>query len=331
MIPRNQLVTLVATIKSEPRISFDKQVIAVGDSRAYVSLFPKYRVGDRLKIEGKVDERGRMFNPKVEKTGEVLSIMYKVSSIRGGISDKIKSMLPSREATLVVGSVLGVDNIEQGFRDQLIATGTIHVVVVSGQNLAIVAALFLKLAKYVGRRQSLVLATLVVFAYALLTGFAPPVVRASLMVLAASLSIFLGRQTLPVLNLFVAALLILFIWPSALFEVSFQLTFAASLGIMTMGQKLSKLLERVPVFGENAAIATSAYLFTAPVIFWHFGRLSLISPIANIFVAEAVFPIMVFGFLTVGASLIFMPLAQVFAYLAYVPALYFVAVVEFFS
>ena len=395
VLPKNQYLIFIATVKNEPKISYDKQVIAVGDGKVYTSLFPKYRVGDRLKIEGKVDDVGRIFNAKVEKVEEVSSIWYLVSGIRTKIADNIQSMLPSREATLVVGSVLGVDNIDADFRDQLIKTGTIHVVVVSGQNLAIVAGLFLGLPKFLGRKFSLVLATIVVFSYALLTGFQPPVIRASLMVLASSLAVFWGREAVPILNLLVAALIIAFIWPSAIFEVSFQLTFAASLGIMTLGRKLSTLMRGVPdfvgspedavgptalyprptsslhsnldikisksldaagarrgaptrvtqpnvaarnvvsflvgLFGENFAIATSAFLFTAPVIYFHFQRLSILSPITNVLVAEAVAPIMILGFLISGATLIFMPLAQLLAYLVFVPAFYFVKVVEIFA
>lgn len=330
-IPRNEDLKLVFVVEKEPRISGNSQQIAVGDARVYTDLFPRYRVGDKLKVDGEVDDAGRMFNAKVEKVGEVSGIQYSVSSIRNEISNNIKSMLPQKEATLVVGTVLGVDDIDSEFREQLIDTGTIHVVVVSGQNLMIVAGMFLALSKFLGRRVSVVLATFFVFAYATLAGFEPPVLRASLMVLATTIAIYFGRETSALWSLLVAALVIIFIWPSAIFEVSFQLTFAATLGIVTMGQKLSKVFDRLPVIGENAAIATSAYIFTAPVIFYHFERVSLIAPLTNILVAEAVFPIMVFGFLTAGASLIFAPLGQFFAWLAYIPALYFVKVVEVFS
>ena len=236
-------------------------------------------------------------------------------------------------------------------------------------------------AKIFGRRKSLILAILAVFFYAILTGFEPPVVRASLMVLAASLAVFLGRQSWPIWNLILAALVIIFIWPHALFEVSFQLTFAATLGIMTLGQQLLKLKPKseirisksetntnvqnsksktvlnlghsnfsiVSLFRRkirvsehfvlvisnlliaNAAIAISAYLFTAPVILFHFGKIWPLAPLVNILVMEAVFPLTILGFLTAFASLIFMPFALIFAYLAYVPAFFFVETVEIFS
>lgn len=331
VLPKGEVLTFTFTVKSEPKFFDNRQLVKVGDSRIYTELSPKYSVGDRLKVSGKVDDSGRIFNAEVEKIGQKDSVLGFFSRLRFRLTQNIASLLPSREATLVVGSVLGVDDISSEFRDQLTETGTIHVVVVSGQNLTIVAAIFLSLSKYIGRRKSLVLACFFVFLYALLAGFEPPVVRASLMVLASSFAVYFGRESNAVWNLFIAALVILFVWPGAIFEISFQLTFAASFGIMTLGKRLSKAFSKVPVFGENAAVSTSAYLFTAPVVFYHFGRISPLSPFVNVLVAEAVFPIMVFGFLTAISSLIFMPLAQLFAYFAYVPALYFVKVVELFS
>ena len=326
-LPRNQPIKFEAIVKREPRIYDMYQVVYVADSKVYVDLYPRFRVGDRLLVEGKLDEKGRMFKGKVEKNGEVSSLTRLRSRLRENISQKISRLLPIREATLVTGTVLGVDRISAEFREELVKTGTIHVVVVSGQNLSIVAAMFLAQVRFVGRRRSMVLAVLAVFAYAFLTGFEPPVIRASIMVLVSTLAVYLGREADALWSLFIAATAIVLIWPHAIFEISFQLTFAATLGIMTLGQLLKARLGRFGLLGNNAAIATSAYIFTAPIILFYFGQVSPIAPIANIFVAEAVFPIMVLGFLTATATLIFMPLAQVLAYLAFVTAMYFTQVV----
>src|SRR3989344_2450309 len=296
-LPKNQPIKLVATIKKEPRISGGFQVLEIGDSKVYVDLYPRFRVGDRVLLSGEADSEGRIFRSQVEIIGHQESIPSFFSSLRLKISQNIASYLPSREATIVSGTVLGVDTIERNFRDELVKTGTIHVVVVSGQNLMIVAGVFLSLLRYIGRRKSLALACLAVITYAFLTGFEPPIVRASIMVILASVAIYFGRQMMPVWSLVLAALLILFVWPQAGFEVSFQLTFAATLGIMTLGQKFANLwpkseariskseintnvqnsksktvldLNHSNLLIQNAAIATSAYLFTAPIILFYF-------------------------------------------------------------
>lgn len=340
-LPKNQPIKFEATIKRDPRVYDTHQVIYAADSRIYVSPYPRYRVGDRLLVEGMFDSEGKMFDPSVNKIGEVSSIASFRSDLREKISGRIGELLPAREATLVVGTVLGIDTIGADFREELIKTGTIHVVVVSGQNLMIICGMIFALSKFIGRRKSMIFSAVAVFSYAFLTGFEPPVVRASIMVLASTAALFLGRESSVIWSLAIAAVGIILVWPQALFEISFQLTFAATLGIVTLGRLMTSFAgsstgatrryKFIRLFFEIAAIPLSAFVFTAPLIMFYFSRVSLISPVVNILVSEAVMPIMVFGFLIAFATLIFMPLAQVLAYFAYVPALYFSEVVRLFS
>jgi len=386
-LPRNRDLKFEATVKNEPKIYDTGQVISVANAKIYVGLYPRYRVGDRILVSGKINDSGKMFQAKVEKIGSGGGLSAFLGVFRDKISGNINSLMSVREATLISGAVLGVDSIGQRFHDELVKTGTIHVVVVSGQNLMIVAGIFMALAPYIGRKKSVVLATFAVFAYAFITGFEPPVLRAALMVLVTTLALYFGRETNVLWTMGIAGALIVFVFPQSLFEVSFQLTFAASFGIVTLGKYLegvfngfvghalaldyflsrdqrlvvslhrtfdsqnskivpSKAVSLRIVGGstaatpfdmigislvQNAAIATSAYLFTAPIIIFYFGRISPIAPIANILVAEAVFPMMILGFATAILSLIFMPLAQVLAYLAFVPAFYFSQVVRIFA
>lgn len=328
-------IDIKITLKDSPKVSNQYQIIESGKLRVFADIYPRFQVGDVIRVRGEANSEGLVFRPEIKKIGRSESWLTKISDLRLEISSRIDQLLPSREATLVKGMVLGVDEIEKSFREQLIATGTIHAVVVSGQNLSIVAGFFMVFVKCLGRRLSMIMAIFGVLFYALLTGFEVPVVRALIMVVLSSGAVFLGRERLAVWNLTLSAILILLVWPEAIFDVSFQLTFAATLGIMTLGQRLNRITNyKNPITKlliGNAAVATSAYLFTAPIIFWHFGRLSLIAPLVNVLVAEAVVPIMVLGFAVAIASLIFMPFAQILALFAFVQAFYFVKLVEIFS
>ena len=148
------------------------------------------------------------------------------------------------------------------------------------------------------------------------------------MVIVSTLAVYFGREANTLVSIILAALLILFFAPEAAGEISFQLTFAATLGIALLGKRLANFWKKVPVLGEAAAVSLSAFLFTAPMIMFYFGRISVLSPIVNVMVAEAVLPIMVLGFGVATLSLILTPIAQVLAYLAFVPAFYFVKVVQ---
>lgn len=318
-------------VVSDVKNTDTSQILVFKNITVFALKYPEYKAGDKVTVSGFVDLDGKIFKPEIEVTGASSNLFIAISGLRQKILSKIRTLLPEREATLVAGEILGASDIPSEFKAELTKTGTIHVVVVSGQNLMIVLGVFMALSRYIGRRRSLVLSVLAIFAYALIAGFAPPAVRAMIMVLAATLALFLGRQVSTLLALFLAAVLIVIFSPASLFTISFQLTFAATLGIVTLGQVLQKKFSRVPFFGENAAISLSAFIFTGPIILYYFGRISLLAPIANILVAEAVFPIMILGFFLSIASLIFTPLAVFFAFLAFVPAHYFSLVVSFFA
>jgi competence protein ComEC len=330
VLPKNvnlKFEAVVANIKSTDT----GQVLSFANITVFAPKYPEYKEGDRLVISGFVDSDGKLFKPQIEFIGASSNLLTFTSGLRREVLSKIRTLLPEREATLVAGEVLGASDIPSEFKAELTKTGTIHVVVVSGQNLMIVAGVFMAFSRYIGRRKSLVLSVFAIFLYALLAGFQPPVVRAMIMVLVATLALFAGRQVSVLLAIFLAAVLIVIFSPSSLFTISFQLTFAATLGIVTLGQVLQKKFRRIPFLGENAAIALSSFVFTAPVILYYFGRISLLAPIANILVAEAVFPIMILGFFLSVTSIVFSPLAALFALITYAPAHYFSLVVAFFA
>lgn len=330
-LPKNRDLKFEATIARDVETRDESQIIKVGNLRIWTPLYPEYAVGDRVIIEGYADQNGNIFKPKVEKIGTATVNFSYVSKVRSKIASTVSGILPQKEAALVLGTVLGLNSMPDDFKQELIKTGTIHVVVVSGQNLMILAGVVMAFTRYLGRRQSLALSLFAVLGYSLIAGFEPPVIRASLLVLASVVGIYFGREVNAIWSLFLAGVLILFVWPQAVFEISFQLTFAASLGIITLGQKLSKVFSRVPIVGENGSVAISAFLFTLPIIIYHFGRVSLLSPLVNVLVAEAVLPIMVLGFAISAASLIFTPIASVLSLLIYPVAFFFVQVVHFFA
>lgn len=329
VLPKNSFVKVEATVETLA-VTEGSQRFNVGDAVVFAPLYPSLAAGDRVVVEGRVDVEGRMFEPKIEVIGHTKSVSSVLWKFRQNVAGRVETLLPPREATLVVGTVLGVDKISRDFREDLTKTGTIHVVVVSGQNLAIVAGIFLALVRYLGRRTAMILAVCACLLYALLTGFEAPVVRALLMVTASTLALFFGRSATAILSLCAAALVIIFIWPSSILSVSFQLTFAATLGIVTLGSYLQKIF-KVHVVGEVTAVCIGAFVFTAPVILYHFGQISLLSPIVNILISEAIFPVMILGFLLVVFAYVFMPVAQIVAYLVFVPAHFFVEVVGFFA
>ena len=138
--------------------------------------------------------------------------------------------------------------------------------------------------------------------YALLAGGDPPVVRAVYMAGLMYLGQSLGRGTKSGWVLTLTAWVMLMIDPVLLSSASFQLSVAASYGLMVVEPWLSKKL--VAVVGDGLinfagsiglTTTVSTMLLTMPIIWWHFGRMSLVSIVSNILILPFVPPMMMFG------------------------------------
>lgn len=241
----------------------------------------------------------------------------------------VNQLFPEPQASLLNGILLGVKNIPKNFEDALKITGTIHVVVVSGYNLSVVGGFFSSLAGTLKRQHAVILALTSVLLYALLVGLEPPVVRAALMATITYLSVWLGKQRLALWSLVITGLVMILFDIKNITNLSFQLSFLATLGIIVFSNKFSLLLKNLPdFFRESLATTLAAQLLVLPVIFYHFGTLSLISPLVNALVLWTIPFATILGFITLLIAIIFNPLAQIIAWVTWVPLSIFIWVVE---
>ncbi len=216
-------------------------------------------------------------------------------------SNLVNSYLPEPEATLLNGILFGLP-VPKGsvLLDQLKTTGLLHLVVLSGMNITIIAqGTRIALARF-GKRVSLAGAAGCVAGFTLFVGPEPPIVRASIMGTLSLLAVYLGRRYEAVMGLFVSALIIALVSPVWLSGLSFQLSFGATLGIMLFaGSPGLGANARIPPFItwilKELRMTLSASLFTVPLIFFAFRRVSLIAPVANLLVSWMIAPLMVFG------------------------------------
>jgi competence protein ComEC len=264
------------------------------------------------------------------KGNPLLAALYKLRDRAEEVTMKI---LPQPEASLLAGILLGQDqhmpdNLKTAFRD----TGTAHIYAISGFNIAILAGLFSSLA---GKLFSKKWAPLVAFTgitfYTLLVGAEPPVVRAAIM---GGLSLFgrqLGRKQAGENSLVFAAATMCVFNPMLPWDPSFQLSFMATLGLVLYADPLQRgfahLLEnRISpalaawlegVVGEYILVTLAAQITVFPVITAHFQRISLVSLLANPLILPPQPLVMTLGGAAVLAGMVFLPLGQGLAYLAY--------------
>lgn len=245
--------------------------------------------------------------------------------IRNSLDQRIGQLLPSPQAELLSGILLGQNKSLPGqLKLALRDTSTLHIVVASGQNLSLVAGFFLCLAGLIKRRQAILFSLLAVSLYTLLTGMQVPILRAAVMFSLSSLAEVFGRQRSGgwVLGLTAGAMLL--VNPLWISDLSFQLSFLATFGVIVVAPILLKFLDKIPFLGQDLAVTTGAQVMVMPVIIQNFHQLSIVGIFANLFVGWTVLFIMIFGFL----AIIF---GSVFSLITNVLLTYFIYVVKFFA
>ncbi len=256
-------------------------------------------------------------------------------------------IFPEPEASLLAGILLGDDNglsasLQQAYKN----TGTAHIIAISGFNIAIIAGVFIFLfSRLFGRRKGAVAAVIGIVLYTILVGATASVVRAAIMGTLAILAGQLGRRQNGLNLLAITAGIMAIFNPNILWDVGFQLSFAATLGLVLYAQPLqdwfTRLLARRLPLGTAQSISAplsavmfftlAAQLTTLPVMASQFGRISLVSIIANPFILPVQPAVMVLSGLAVLLSFIYLPLGQVVAWVAWPFAAYTDRAVQFFN
>lgn len=207
--------------------------------------------------------------------------------IRNHVFSKAYEYFPSPSAELLLGMTVGIDNLKRVavFKEALKNTGTIHVVVVSGFNIALVQNLILRILGSVYKRKNLVIALLATLFYAFLSGFEPPVIRAWVMGTFAGVGKHLGRSISAMQLLIVSALILLLFNPSFIVSLSFQLSFLATLGLLMFSDIFKAIFRRFisdkSFLFEDLTATFSAQVTVLPLLSYTFGQISLIGFLVN--------------------------------------------------
>ena len=254
---------------------------------------------------------------------------------------------PDPEASLLAGILLGEEggipeDVEEDFQE----TGTSHIIVISGFNITIVAGFFIT---FFGRLfkpgWGALTAAVGIGLYTLLVGADPAVVRAALM---GGLGLFarqIGRRQHSLNAVAGASLMMAVFNPQLPWDVSFQLSLAATLGLILYAEPFSRGFRRLaarvmasdlvqrttrPV-SEFILYTLAAQLTTIPVLLFHFQRLSWIAPLANPFILPVQPPIMVLGGMALMLGMVWFPLGKYCALIVFPFISYTIRAVEYFA
>jgi len=228
--------------------------------------------------------------------------------------------------------ILGIKrNIPDYFNDALSKTGLTHIIALSGYNITIILIVLGNvLLGYLNRKQVFIVGMLFVLAFVVLTGAASSVVRAAIFSLMVIFGKTIGRQADFTNLILLAAVTMLLLNPFLLrSDVGFQLSFLAFAGIIYLSPVIKKIFEKekykkIPEWIKNPLTETlSAQILVTPLILTIFGRVSFISPLANVLVLWIIPLSMGLAFAVGLAGIIFYPLGFVLAFLLW-PCLEFI-------
>ncbi|MDO8734441.1 MAG: ComEC/Rec2 family competence protein, partial [Elusimicrobiota bacterium] len=196
-----------------------------------------------------------------------------------------KNLLPQQAAVLsgiTIGEKSGLTTYIQKI---FIDAGVMHVLVVSGSNVAFVSVIFFWIFRSILRLKkkiSLGLLIPIILLYAMITGANPPVLRATIMTLIVIFALLLSRNADVYQGIFLAALIILIYNPLTLFEAGFQMSFAATLGIIYFfpifqsAMKIHKLPKFFNWFLSVFLASFSAQIAIVPLMAYYFNKVSII-------------------------------------------------------
>lgn len=351
---KGEPVTFNGTVTGIPRetagqLRFQVKAEAPNEGTALIVLYgPKetYRYGDRVEINGELRippdtgsfsykdylERNGVsvicYNPSIRhlsgKGGD--SFRVQIYSFREILLDRIYTLFREPENSLMAGIILGDETkiparVERDFQ----RTGTAHIIAISGANFTVLCWFLLALVRRILPKwwAPLTMIPFIIF-YTILVGGTAAVVRAAIMCAFTMGGMCIGRSRNGTNSLVLTAALMGLFDPLILFDIGFQLSVMATLGILLFTTPfqhgLEWILVRIPFLHpehrlsirgfitDGLLISVSAQIFTTWISAAAFGEISLISLPANFLIAPFQSWIMLGGFLSLFLSFVFKPL-----------------------
>jgi competence protein ComEC len=362
-------LALTGMVAEAPRHSADSQrlVLAVAtvqrhgqprpaEGRLLVVLppYPAYHYGQRLLVRGplirpRTAERPGQFDYRaylahrnifvvLQQPAEVRLLpgaggnapLAALLRFRSYCQSLLLHTLPQPQASLAVGILLGIrSSIPEEVYNAFSATGTSHILVISGWHFSLVVGLLSAFAERLrlARAPTLILSLLAMWLYACFAGASPAVLRAAAMASLAAIGRATERDREPWRLLALSCWLICLANPHTLWDVGFQLSALAITSLFAFSAPLDAWLAArrpfcwpatAPIRATLSA-TLAAQVLTLPLIIYHFGNLSIVAPLANVLLVPALPFAMAAGALSLLGALLWLPLGQLLAPLAWLP------------
>lgn len=233
------------------------------------------------------------------------------------VVDAMNRFIPEPQASLLAGMLFGVrSSLPTALREDLIRSGTLHIISLSGMNIAIIIHLTVTtLSLVLSKRVTYVLTVLFIIGFVWFVGPSPTIVRAGCMGVLTLVALTFGRQQHALFFLLVTTLVLVLTVPAWRTDISLYLSSGATLGLLLFGPRTQPQSTRslwrflVQVISTDLRTTLAAQVFTTPILMVSFHRVSLISPLANVLISWIVAPITVLGLIFSVCAVVIPPLA----------------------
>ncbi len=341
-----------------------REVPVQGTALVYLPRYPTFSYGDRVQVTGLLETPPEFADFSYREylarqgifslirraqaisvgKGTVHPLWALLFSLRWRAQEVIGRILHEPAASLLTGILLGVEGgIPKDVNDAFAATGTTHIIAISGFNIAIISGIFYRLfRRWLGPRRAVWPSIAGVVLYTLLVGATASVVRAAVMGILYLLGRHLGRPTYVPASLAAAAIGMTLLNPLLLWDVGFQLSFAATLGLVLYVDRLERgavrLLARalpedrvrqaMGLLSDALLVTLAAQIATLPLTLYYFRRLSLVSLLTNFLILPAQPGVMIWGGLATLAGMLWLPLGRCLGWVAWLFLTYTIEVVR---
>ena len=309
-----------ATVRYGDRITATGVLLMPGESDTF-------SYGDYL-------ARGGVFSIMPNAAVEILSsgngspLYSALLDLKARAGESINHSLPEPQAGLLNGILLGNQNgIAPEIEDSFSKVGASHVVAISGFNMVILSGVVMALLKqaHLRERPAAAIGIFIIIVYTIIVGANAAVVRAAIMSAIVVIGSVIKRKTYIPASLAFVAILMSALNPTVLWDISFQLSFFATLGLTLFSDPLSKGFDRrvARVFPKRIATPISNYLTeplmvtlavqitTLPLIVLYFGRLSLVLFAVNLLIIPVQAQLLILGVLSTLIAFVAPGIAQI--------------------
>jgi competence protein ComEC len=362
-----QEVSLVGIVSEDPDIRLKNKHLNVKleDQDVNILVFVGREIevnyGDKIEVRGMLEEpenfttnTGKEFNYKrylankdiyyIIKKADIKIISSEGGSkiktwlykLRGSFMNNINQVIPMPESDLANGLILGArGGFDEDTKQEFIDTGTVHIIALSGYNVSIVAENVMKAFSLVlAQTIAIIFGIVVILLFIIMTGASATAIRAGIMATIMLLGKMTNRKYLAGRALVIAGLAMIAYDPRVIVDMSFQLSFIATWGVLFITPKTLRWFRWVPLrfgFREMVASTVAATIAVLPVLLHLTGVLSLVSLPANFLILLLIPTAMLFIFITGMSGFIAPILSVVFGYITYLILLYILSVIHFFG